>query len=300
MARTSKQSESERILQKRLAARIRQRRCRERKKNMALETKNAHFNKLQEKALEIIHSSHDNKQDAKPKRPHAAPSSRAAVPSSPTISKVHAVHYPAPTNNFRPPLYAHPVYIPHHAMHMAMRPMGSAQTFMRPHFHQGCQPPMMSRVPGPKPMIPFSNPVSVQSAAPQPAICTPRVISRSSSSSSVDFVKGIQVDHCRSHVERDVESAVMENPPTKTSLASDAVRKLKQILATEEKAAVAAILSLKETSDDSSAEESLSGDDSTSLIIDDSSRVVPANLNRAFSNAHVGQSNIIRLQTIAA
>jgi hypothetical protein len=149
--------------------------------------------------------------------------------------------------------------------------------------------PLMGHLQGPPPMS-YSAPMPPPRGGP-PGGQIARAVSRSSSESSVDSGSDNRVDggmriNVNGHwKESKTNTCPKENP--KKPLGS---------LGTEEKTAVAAILSLKSSSEEESCDGTSLTDDFA--VIDAISDVLPSNLNNAFSQASTHHDHFDNQQTL--
>jgi hypothetical protein len=270
MARTSKHTPNERLYRKRLAARFRQRRCRERQKFTSLAAESAAA-KLDEKTADTSQAtSQATRQQAHNPVENAAPAAPSQVPSSFPPRNLQVMHYPVPGHHssvfrcmphYPPPMYMPPPGMPMHMHHMGTHNRGRNFTAVRYPYPA----PLMGRPQGPPPM-PYSAPMPPPHG-PSGGQQFARVVSRSSSESSIDSGSENRVyggpaisvnEHCK---------GIKTNTCPK--------EKPLGMLGTNEKTAVAAILSLKDSSEEESCDDISSNDDFA----------VPSNLNNAFSQA---------------
>lgn len=230
----------ERIIRKRLAARLRQRRCRERKKVSA------------QVGMKIDNASEATKADSATTQPISK--KPTSLPPSPP-PKMQIVHVPVPAYFSLPPYHHHPMYMPHpmgippirHGHHHPLHPRAhphhnySAHT----HYHHRSYPvmPHHHHVTAP---IPYTA-ASITSAQSD---TIPRTVSRSSSDASTD------------------DCIVTSEVPLKKLNK----KKRKKSLESEEKTAVDAILSLKSnSSDEESSDETVSTTDETPTLASEAS-----------------------------
>ena len=296
MTRKSQHTPNERLVRKRLAARLRQRRCRERKRTAALAK--AEAAKLGCDSVKV---------DGKPATQGMASSKPAGSNTQmpplvpPRMPYPSAPVYPLPAPNtagfripYPPAFLAQPPRYPPVSMmdmpsrysHMGIMPRNQVM----PHFPQQTlmNHPPRRRYPVPV-LVHAGHPQFARSyAVPAPrrtypseatAMPIPRTVSRSASEASMDS-------------DASTKSCPKNKPNSKNRLA------------TEEKTAVAAILSLKESSEEESFDELSAADDSTiqtapSATGDESSLVLPSNLNQAFSAAS-GEYHISSRPRVAA
>lgn len=289
MARKSPHSPNEQLYRKRLAARLRQRKCRERKRLAALAKKEAEkrgaskvviddSNKPQKTSTHYERNENpaplERKVHHAPHHPNPAPPSYVFRPVAPPPYSVHQ----------HPPMGGRPSHKPANGMMPRyFYPYPPPRYYHHPGYHG---PPMMSHPPhGPPthyhPERPHHSaaPMSHNGISREAEI--PRTVSRTSSIVSIDSDV-----YSKNEANRVVGTCPKSKPP-----------QIKNALLTEEKTALAAILSLKTSSEEESCDETSSAaDDSTintapSIITEESSTILPAaNLNNAFSEASSGGS----------
>jgi hypothetical protein len=213
----------DKLIRKRLAAKLRQRRCRERKKGIV---------KMETNAKNVSHPIAD---DSVTKGNHSVP------PSPPCKLKI--VHVPVPTYFGLPPYQSHPMYMPHpisapgshHPHHRPLDPRAHpGYAVHAPYYH-----PVYPMMPYPHRSTVRSGPYTAATTSAQ-SDTIPRTVSRSSSDASTD------------------DSVITSD----MRLSKHEPKKQKKSLASEEKTAVDAILSLKSnSSDDESSDETISTTD---------------------------------------
>lgn len=235
--RPRKPLSEEKLIRKRLAARLRQRRCRERKKSSA--QVDVKFDDVSEVTKAESATT-------------AIPTKSISYPPS-TAPKMQIVHIPVPAYFSLPPYHPHhhPMYMhhpmvipPNHHNHPLHPRAASHRSYAAhthyPHRHYPVMP-HHHHVTAPVPYT-AAPPISAQSDT------IPRTVSRSSSDASAD---DCNEDPC--------DPLIAKNK-----------KKRKKSLASEEKTAVAAILSLKSnSSDEESSDETASASEETTSLESD-------------------------------
>jgi len=245
MARTSKHSPDERLYRKRLAARLRQRRCRERKKLAMLSMKAA-----------------EGKDSKSVEAPKAVVLKKVYVSSAPAPTgpppphpKYRVMHYPVHSvfrgcAPYGPPVY-HPTHMPPPPHYVHPHPPSHVVPYYPP------PPHYVHHGPPPTAPVPVSNAERRDSM--------PRTVSRSSSD-------GGSVSSASTHGSL---------PKMVTTVPNQKPKKSKN-LGTEEKNAVDAILSLKDSDNE---------DDNSTIV---SEATLPStNLNQAFNQVSVVEVHAI-------
>jgi len=292
MARTSKHTPNERLYRKRLAARLRQRRCRERKRVAAMVSKQ---------------TNHDEGSVVKSTSSASQSCESTSGSSSSTPTRVRIVHVPVPCHQppvFRGMPHYPPMYMPHPAAQgppmMCMPPCAPMPPMHAPYYPP--YPGMMGHPHCPPPRMQYHPAMSHHGHPGNHPHHIPRVVSRSASEASMDY----KVDNRHPgtpprpiYSKREDERQTIDTHTYAEYVPKRTVtpqKKRTNPLASSEKTAVAAILSLKTSSDDECSDESSSTDDAaTCTAVDQATNaMIPSNMDHAFREADSNeQPNVV-------